>query len=236
MSRIVVAFDNQGYSSLLTDALGAEGSDTVSVSKSALFQGPVALADATLFLIELALGELSVTSICERLRSANAASIVVFGAGLAESDIVPALEAGADDILLLPMRQVEIAARLRAVMRRLDHSGHLAPATGRLVAGDIEISLDKRRAYRRGQPLDLSPIELKLLTTLVRGAGRPLSHAGIISQVWGPEYVDSRNYLRLYIRYLRKAIEDDPGSPQIIINEWGTGYRLEASPAALNVA
>jgi two-component system KDP operon response regulator KdpE len=235
MARILVAFDNQGYSSLLTDALGAAGSDTVSVCKNTLFHGPVALDDAALILIEMASGELHITSICERLRSANGAPIVVFGAGLAERDIVHALDAGADDILLLPMRQVEIAARLRAVMRRINHNGSRV-SDGRLVAGDVEIDLDGRRAYRNDRELALSPLELKLLTALVRGGGRPLSHAELISHVWGPEYVDCRNYLRLYIRYLRKVIEDDPGSPQIILNEWGTGYRLDASPAALNVA
>lgn len=235
MARVVVASDNLDSSAILTDAVAAMGLSACATPRKAIAIGSAELADAAILLIEALSDDASIAQLCKRVRQTFDGPLVIFGTSLSDHDVVGVLDAGADDALILPMRDIEITARLRAILRRVD-SSQLEPQTERLVAGDIEISLEQRRAYRRGRELALSPTELKLLTTLVRGVGRPLSHAGIISQVWGPEYVDSRNYLRLYIRYLRKAIEDDPNSPQIILNEWGTGYRLEASPAVLNVA
>ena len=99
------------------------------------------------------------------------------------------------------------------------------------MAGDLEIRLDEHKVYRRGVPIELSPIEFRLLACLAREAGRVVSHAKLMAQVWGPEYVDCRHYLRLYIRYLRSKLEDDPRDPRLILTEWGVGYRFQTDPA-----
>ena len=166
-----------------------------------------------------------------RLRARCAVPIVVCSTSSREQDVVQALEAGADDYLVMPIRPVELMARLRAVLRRMGEAPP-APANGkRIVAGDLELVLDGHKAFRKGVEIDLSPIEFKLLALLVRETGRPVSHSRLIAHVWGPEYVDCRHYLRLYIRYLRAKVEDAPQSPELIQNEWGVGYRFEPKPA-----
>jgi len=166
-------------------------------------------------------------AMCRRLRDSYPVPIVACSISSREQDVVRALDAGADDYLVVPIRPVELMARLRAVLRRLGDNGQTSPNGQRLVAGDIEILLDEQKAFRRGAEIELSPIEFKLLALLVRETGRPVSHSKLIAHVWGPEYVDCRHYLRLYVRYLRAKLEDSPQSPELIQNEWGVGYRFE---------
>jgi two-component system KDP operon response regulator KdpE len=157
--------------------------------------------------------------------------VVICSANGLERDIVRALHAGADDYFVLPMSPGELGARLIAILRRSD--GRVPDRAGEreICIGDLTISLDERRVCRRGQAIDLSPTEFRLLVVLAQQSGRPVSHSNLLFSVWGPKCLDSRNYLRLYIRYLRSKLEDDPDDPQIILNEWGVGYRFQANPA-----
>lgn len=183
-----------------------------------------------LILLELPSPDSIMLSMCRRLRDNYPVPIVVCSSSSREQDVVRALDAGADDYLVMPIRPVELMARLRAVLRRLGDNGQASPNGQRLVAGDLEILIDEQKAFRRGAEIDLSPIEFKLLALLVRETGRPVSHSKLIAQVWGPEYTDCRHYLRLYVRYLRAKLEDSPQSPELIQNEWGVGYRFEPKP------
>ena len=183
-----------------------------------------------LMLLELPSPDSIMLSMCRRLRDNYPVPIVVCSSSSREQDVVRALDAGADDYLVMPIRPVELMARLRAVLRRLGDNGQASPNGQRLVAGDLEILIDEQKAFRRGAEIDLSPIEFKLLALLVRETGRPVSHSKLIAQVWGPEYTDCRHYLRLYVRYLRAKLEDSPQSPELIQNEWGVGYRFEPKP------
>jgi len=191
----------------------------------------LAHSNPSLILLELLSPDSRMLSICRRLRDRHAVPIVVCSTSSREQDVVRALDAGADDYLMLPIRPVELTARLRAVLRRSGDNGHPSANGQRLVAGDLELLLDEHKAFRKGSEIDLSPIEFKLLALLVRETGRPVSHSRLIAHVWGPEYVDCRHYLRLYIRYLRGKIEDSPQSPELIQNEWGVGYRFEPKAA-----
>ncbi len=169
---------------------------------------------------------------CAGLREVSHLPIVVCSASSLESDIVAVFDAGADDCLLMPVRPVELAARLRAVLRRTADARRATPPTQTLMAGDIEIRLNEHKAYRKGRLIDLSPTEFRLLAVLAREVGRAVSHSRLIASAWGPEYVDCRHYLRLYIKYLRLKIEDNPRDPRVIVSEWGVGYRLEPAAAA----
>ena len=141
-----------------------------------------------------------------------------------ENDKVKALEAGADDYVTKPFRLGELIARLRAVLRRI----HLGEASEQemLEAGNLEIDLKRRILWRDRERVHLSPKEFDLLAYLMQNQGIPLSHARLLRSLWGPEYGNELEYLRSYVRALRKKIESDPANPQYILTEPWVGYRF----------
>jgi two-component system KDP operon response regulator KdpE len=217
--------------SYLARALGhAEFSCRYSNTVEALTQ--VALAHPDIIILDLPLLDADSLVLCRRLRQLSPVPLVVCSMSHNETDVVKAFDAGADDYLVIPMRPAEMTARLQALLRR---TAAIEPPDGDrnvLRAADLEIHMDEHRVLRCGEFIDLSPIEFRLLVSLVRDQGRAVSHTKLLSAVWGPEYVDCRHYLRLYIKYLRSKIERDPQNPQLILNEWGVGYRFEARETA----
>jgi two-component system KDP operon response regulator KdpE len=163
---------------------------------------------------------------CRRLReiSPNLAIVMVTVREL-EDDKVRALEVGADDYVTKPFRYRELTARLRAVLRRTQVQTPAEPAVI-LEAGNLRLDLERRLLSRKGQPVHLSPTEFDLLTFLMKNVGAPLTHVKLLRSVWGPDYGDELEYLRAYIRMLRKKIEDNPGEPQYIVTEASVGYRF----------
>ena len=160
---------------------------------------------------------------CRRLRALMPhLGIVMVTVREAESDIVLALNAGADDYITKPFRFGELVARLRAVLRRAN-SG-VGPAM--LQAGTLEIDFERRLLRRAGKVVHLTPTEFDLLGLLMRNQGMPLTHAKLLSSIWGPEYRGELEYLRSFIRALRKKIEDDPSRPKYILTEPWLGYRF----------
>lgn len=229
-ARVLVVGRGQNRAQDLRESLGASGFEfTQTTPEEAV---PTATAsDADLVLLDYPLLDRDCLRLCRTLHSVSALPVVICSFSSAEADIVRAYEAGADDYLVMPVRPVEITARLRAVLRRAGERARPASQAGVLTAGDLEVRVNEHRVFLGGRELELSPIEFRLLAALVRQAGRAVSHSKLLSAVWGPEYVDCRNYLRLYIRYLRNKLEADPRAPTMILNEWGVGYRFEA-PAA----
>jgi two-component system KDP operon response regulator KdpE len=180
-----------------------------------------------LVLISCTKPDFQALAMCSGLRQVSGIPVVVCSQSSRESDIVRVFEAGADDYLVTPIRPVELNARLRAVLRRTADVPvkRIQPET--LIAGDLEVRLKEHKVYRAGELVDLSPIEFRLLSVLVQETGRAVSHSKLIAHVWGPEYVDCRHYLRLYVKYLRSKLEHDPKNPRLILSEWGVGYRFE---------
>jgi two-component system KDP operon response regulator KdpE len=145
-----------------------------------------------------------------------------------EQEWVRVLEMGADDCMDRPPRLGELGARVGALLRRARPS-ILTPS--RFVDGDLSIDFLERRVRFRGEEVKLSPTEFRLLACLIREAGRIMTHESLLREIWGPESVDRRNYLKLYIWYLRQKIEDDPRHPHRIITIRGVGYRyIHANP------
>ena len=160
---------------------------------------------------------------CHRIRALSPhVGIVMVTVRDAESDIVRALDAGADDYITKPFRFGELVARLRAVLRRTD-SGDV-PAV--LHAGSLEIDFERRVLRRAGKVVHLTPTEFDLLALLMKSQGMPLTHAKLLNSIWGPEYREELEYLRSYVRALRKKIEDDPSRPKYILTEPWLGYRF----------
>ena len=225
--RLLFVSNDPARAGYLTAMLGGGEFQITHTSLASSVVAAVAVAKPDVILMELGALNGNTPSVCRYLRETYDTPIVVCSASGRESDIVEALEAGADDYLAMPVRPVELLARLRAAMRRANVVETGQPRKDRLLAGDLEIRLDEHRAYHKGVPIDLSPIEFRLLTCLAGEAGRVVTHAKLIAKVWGPEYVNCRHYLRLYIRYLRAKLEDDPRDPKLVLSEWGVGYRFQ---------
>ena len=167
---------------------------------------------------------------CEAARSEIESPVVVLSELAGETAITRSLATGIDDYLVLPLGDRELVARIEAMLRRL----HRTPSSGDIRRiGDLVLSANDHSATRAGRRVVLSPIEFRLLACLASAPGKVLTHQTLMSRVWGAEYVDSRHYLRVYVRYLREKLEDDPNHPQLILSEWGVGYRLHVPSASV---
>jgi len=142
-----------------------------------------------------------------------------------EEDKVKGLELGADDYVTKPFSPRELSSRIKAVIRRTEMD---SPSTDGIVKVDdyLQIDFNRRQVFVDGKPIKLRPTEYRLLYHLVQNAGYTLTHEIILSKVWGYEYQDESQYVRLYITYLRQKIEPDPGNPRYILTERGIGYRF----------
>jgi two-component system KDP operon response regulator KdpE len=142
-------------------------------------------------------------------------------------DKVKGLELGADDYVTKPFNHLELMARVKAVLRRLEMPAPVSKAPS-FRSGDLEVDFARREARLGGERLDLTPTEYKLLYHLVRNAGHVLEHGTLLAKVWGREYVDEVDYIRVYIRRLRDKLKDSSESPRYIQTERGLGYRFLA--------
>jgi len=146
-----------------------------------------------------------------------------------ENDMVRALECGADDYLIKPIRFRELVARLRAVWRRLHVNDNDEPDVIRV--GDLELNTKRRVLRRGGEPVHLTPTEFHLLALLMQNQGVPVTHVQLLRSIWGPEYGSELEYLRSFVKALRKKIEPNPSEPRYIVTEPWVGYRL-SNPVA----
>jgi len=164
---------------------------------------------------------------CRRIRAlVPNAGIVMITIRDTEDDKIEALEAGADDYVTKPFQVRELIARLQAVLRRI----RVATAQGAPVlrAGKLELDTERRTLRRAGEDVRLSPTEFELLRYFMQHPDIAIEHARLLRAVWGPEYGQELEYLRAYIRLLRKKIEDDPAQPQYLLTEPWLGYRFRA--------
>jgi two-component system KDP operon response regulator KdpE len=140
-------------------------------------------------------------------------------------DKVKGLELGADDYVTKPFNHLELLARVKALLRRLDMPQPVSRAPS-FQSGDLSVDFATREVRRDGEPVALTATEYKLLYHLVRNAGHVLTHETLLAKVWGREYIDEIDYLRVYVRRLRLKLERDPERPRHILTERGLGYRF----------
>jgi len=162
-----------------------------------------------------------------QIRAFSDVPVVMLTARDDAMDKVKGLELGADDYVTKPFNHLELMARVKAVLRRLEMPAPTTRAPS-FQSGELEVDFARQQARLAGQPLDLTPTEYKLLYHLVRNAGHVLSHGTLLAKVWGREYVDEVDYIRVYIRRLRDKLNDPPDAPRYIRTERGLGYRFIA--------
>ena len=183
----------------------------------------VASAHPDAIVLDLGLPGLDGLDVVRGVRGWSDVPIVILSVRDGESDKVAALDAGADDYVTKPFGMDELLARLRAALRR----GAPAEEAAVVVAGDLVIDLGARRVRRAGEDVRLTPTQWHLVAALVRNRGRLVSQTQLLSEVWGPTYVDSTNYLRVFIAQIRRKLEADPSRPRHFVTEPGMGYRFE---------
>jgi DNA-binding response OmpR family regulator len=185
-----------------------------------------------LAILDVMMPELDGYEVCRRIREFSLMPIVMLTARGEQVDKLRGFEFGADDYLTKPFAPQELLARVQAVLRR-SHLGAVSAGTPMVRCGDLSIDLVHRRVTVRDEPVKLTPTEFKLLQQLALHVGKVLSHTELLTQVWGPEYHDDREYLWAYIRHLRRKLEADPEHPRYLLSEPGVGYLLEphVSPA-----
>ncbi len=175
-------------------------------------------------LLDIAMPEMDGFQVLREIRRFSDVPVIMVTVREGEVDKVRGLELGADDYVTKPFGHLELVARIRAVLRRAQSwpLTHEEP----FVCGDLRMDFVARRVTVAGRPVALTPTEYRLLYYLVRNAGRVLTHEMLLAHVWGREYVDEIDYLRVYIGHLRSKLEPDPTRPRYILTEHGIGYRF----------
>lgn len=161
-----------------------------------------------------------------RIRQLSMVPIIILSALDEEQDKIKAFNLGADDYLTKPFGVGELLARVRAVLRRTSYA-EPTPQMERIVLGEVIADLERHKVTLRGKEIDLTPTEFNLLVYLMRNAGKVMPHQAILKAVWGPEYRDETEYLRVYIGRLRRKLEETPFQPQYLHTERGIGYCFE---------
>jgi len=178
-----------------------------------------------LALLDLNMPGMSGLETCRAIRESSDVPIVVLTVRHEEEEKVEALDAGADDYVTKPFGKQELLARIRAALRRSPSSPAAGPRT--FSAGELEIDFEARKIRSGKKAVRLTPKEFELLRYLVAHAGKPVPHRELLQAVWGPDYGDQTDYLRVFITHLRKKIEPNPAKPQYILTDPWLGYRFE---------
>jgi two-component system KDP operon response regulator KdpE len=187
----------------------------------------VASRQPDVVIIDLGLPDMDGLEVIHRLREWTAVPIIVLSARGQERDKVAALDTGADDYISKPFAAGELLARVRVALRHAAGASHEGEEAAFKV-GDLQVDLLRRHVTVGDVEVKLTPIEYKLLTTLVRHAGKVVTHAQLLREVWGPSHADQSHYVRVYMAHLRHKLEAEPARPRYLLTEPGVGYRLAA--------
>jgi DNA-binding response OmpR family regulator len=181
-----------------------------------------------LVLLDIAMPDMDGFETLRRIREFSDVPVIMLTARDGVVDKVKGLELGADDYVTKPFDHLELLARVRAVLRRLDMPQPVSRAPS-FRCHELTMDFASRQVWLRDEPVPLTVTEYKLLYHLVRNAGRVLPHGTLLAKVWGREYRDEIEYVRVYIRRLRRKLEDDPEAPYYILTERGIGYRFRGT-------
>jgi two-component system KDP operon response regulator KdpE len=180
-----------------------------------------------LIILDLGLPDMDGVEVVKGIRAWSSVPIIILSARAQESDKIFALDAGADDYLVKPFGVGELLARIRAALRHVSSAAN-GEEEGVFSVDELKVDMIHRKITVSGAEIHLTPIEYRLLTVLVKHAGKVLTHRLLLKEVWGPNYVERAHYLRIYMGILRHKLERDPARPRFLLTEVGVGYRLAA--------
>lgn len=226
--RILVAEDESALRDFISRNLRARGY-TVSEAENGL--EALALWEREsphLIILDIMMPRMDGLEVCKRIRERSTAPIIALTALDAEADKVAALDIGVDDYLTKPFGIEELLARVRASLRRSQWHGEQTVAPEARWFGPLMVDIEGRVVRREGVEIRLTPTEFALLAQLVAHAGKVVTHRQLLQRVWGPEYGDEPEYLRVYMQRLRRKLEADPTAPRYLLTEPGVGYRFAA--------
>ena len=178
-----------------------------------------------LVILDLGLPDVDGQDVLRQLREWLTAPILVLTARDQEQQKITALDAGADDYVTKPFAMGELLARMRTALR---HAHHVGPESSTVCIGDLRFDLGARLVFRRETEVHLTPLEYKLLVTMLKHSGKVLTHRFLLREVWGPLDSQETHYLRVFVASLRRKLEDDPARPRYLLTEQGVGYRFAA--------
>ncbi|MEJ7577528.1 MAG: response regulator transcription factor [Pyrinomonadaceae bacterium] len=223
--RILIVDDEPQIARVLRTGLAARGYETRVAADGESGMETYQDWHPDLVVTDLAMPNMSGLELCRRLRTVSQIPIIVLSVRGDEHTKVEALDAGADDYVTKPFGIDELLARIRAALRRTAASEEpMTPAA--LAEGDFRIDLDSRRVIVREEEIRLTPKEYDLLVYFLRHAGKVLTQRTLLAAVWGGDYTEQTEYLRVFVGNLRKKIEPDPSTPRYILTEPWVGYRF----------
>jgi two-component system KDP operon response regulator KdpE len=223
--KILVVDDEPRVVRLVNEVLKAVGYQVIAAASGEAAIEMVALEQPDLVLLDilLPLGP-DGYEVCRRLREFSDVPVIMLTAKAQEADVLRGFDVGTDDYLTKPFSAKELVARVKAVLRRTQRPEEAVTAA--LTCGDLEINFARHAVKVCGEQVSLTRTEYALLRQLALNANRIMLHQDLLTTVWGQEYRDDIDYLRAYIRYLRRKLEADPSNPRYIVTSPGVGYML----------
>jgi two-component system KDP operon response regulator KdpE len=209
----------------LRASLGSQGYRLVEAETGGDGLVQAATRQPDIIIVDLGLPDMDGLDVIRRLREWSTTPIIVLSARGQERDKIAALDAGADDYVSKPFGVGELLARMRVAIRHAARGAQGAEEPSFSV-GELTVDFAHRRVHLAGELVHLTPIEFRLLTTLIKYAGKVLTHKQLLTEVWGPNQTEQSHYLRVYVAQLRRKLEGDPTRPRYLLTEPGVGYRF----------
>jgi two-component system KDP operon response regulator KdpE len=223
---VIVIEDDPAIRRFLCTSLGTHGVNVFEAETGKQGIAEVGVRKPDLLILDLGLPDMDGIEVIKAIRVWSAVPIIILSARSSEQQKIDALDAGADDYLTKPFSFGELLARIRVALRHSIRSQEQS-LSDVFITANLKVDLLNRVVSIDEQEIHLTPIQYRLLTVLVKHAGKVMTHQQILKDVWGPSYQENAHYLRIYMSQLRQKLETDPTQPKFLLTESGVGYRLK---------
>ncbi len=232
--RILVVDDDADFTELVNIVLTHEGFEVLTASNGREALRTLFESKPDLVLLDVIMPQMDGWQTCKYIREASDVPIIILsGQSRSEDDIVRGLDHGADEYILKPISNRELAARVKAILRRAElPSAKEVEQPGIYIDNHLVVNIKERKVLVEGERIRLTPIEFRLFSQLLNNAGRILTHKQLLERVWGWEYTNDIDYVRIYVSHLRQKIEENPSQPRYILTDPGIGYYFQKNDGA----